>query len=170
MYTDIPFWLSLVFMLGGLAALAWSSDFFVDGAAAVAKLLGISPFIIGMVIIGFGTSAPELSVALQSFAWGSTDLTLGDIIGCAISNILLLLGLAAVIRPIKLDKTTQKREIPFYVVVILTFIALILSARFSSGSIGRIGGFILLGLFGVLLYFTISTARKNMSKASIRTI
>ena len=66
MYTDIPFWLSAVFMFGGLAALAWSSDFFVDGAAAVAKLLGISPFIIGMVIIGFGTSAPELCVSTMS--------------------------------------------------------------------------------------------------------
>ena len=66
MYSDIPFWLSLVLMLGGLAVLAWSSDVFVDGAAAVAKALGISPFIIGMVIIGFGTGAPELCVSTMS--------------------------------------------------------------------------------------------------------
>ena len=71
MYSDIPFWLSVVFLFGGLAALAWSSDLFVDGAAAVAKILGISPFIIGMVIIGFGTSAPELCVSLQSKSRGT---------------------------------------------------------------------------------------------------
>ena len=56
MHPDIPFWLSLVLMLGGLAVLAWSSDVFVDGAAAVAKAIGVSPFVIGMVVIGFGTT------------------------------------------------------------------------------------------------------------------
>jgi cation:H+ antiporter len=66
MYTDVPFWLSLVMIVAGLAALAWSSDLFVDGAAKVAKALGISPFVIGMVIIGFGTSAPELCVSVMS--------------------------------------------------------------------------------------------------------
>ena len=59
MYADVPLWLSIVMILGGLAALAWSSGLFVDGAAQVAKMLGISPFVVGMVVIGFGTSAPN---------------------------------------------------------------------------------------------------------------
>ena len=66
MYSDIPLWLSILFIVGGFVALAWSSDAFVDGASIVARVLGISPFIIGMVIIGFGTSAPELCVSLMS--------------------------------------------------------------------------------------------------------
>ena len=100
MYTDIPFWLSAVFMFGGLAALAWSSDFFVDGAAAVAKLLGISPFIIGMVIIGFGTSAPELCVSTMSGLSGHSNLSLGNAYGSCIFNIAMILGVATLIFPL----------------------------------------------------------------------
>ena len=100
MYTDIPFWLSLVFMLGGLAALAWSSDVFVDGAAIIAKALGISPFIIGMVIIGFGTSAPELCVGVMSGLSGHADLSLGNAYGSCAFNIAVILGVAVLIFPL----------------------------------------------------------------------
>lgn len=100
MYTDIPFWLSLVFMLGGLAALAWSSDFFVDGAAAVAKLLGLSPLIIGMVIIGFGTSAPELCVSMISGLSGHANLSLGNAYGSCVFNIAIILGVSTLIFPL----------------------------------------------------------------------
>ena len=75
MYTDIPLWLAIVFVVGGLAALAWSSDVFVDGAATAARMLGISPFIVGMVVIGFGTSAPELCVSVLSGASGDRKST-----------------------------------------------------------------------------------------------
>lgn len=100
MYTDIPFWLSLVFMLGGLAALAWSSDVFVDGSASLAKALGISPFIIGMVIIGFGTSAPELCVSVMSGLSGHANLSLGNAYGSCIFNIAVILGVAVMIFPL----------------------------------------------------------------------
>ena len=100
MYSDIPFWLSIVFLFGGLAALAWSSDLFVDGAAAVAKLLGISPFIIGMVIIGFGTSAPELCVSTMSGLSGHANLSLGNAYGSCIFNIAMILGIATLIFPL----------------------------------------------------------------------
>ena len=100
MYTDIPFWLSLAFMLGGLAALAWSSDFFVDGAAAVAKLLGLSPLIIGMVIIGFGTSAPELCVSTISGLSGHANLSLGNAYGSCVFNIAIILGVSTLIFPL----------------------------------------------------------------------
>ena len=100
MYSDIPFWLSLVLMLGGLAVLAWSSDVFVDGAAAFAKALGISPFIIGMVIIGFGTSAPELCVSTMSGLSGHANLSLGNAYGSNIFNIAMILGIAVLIFPL----------------------------------------------------------------------
>ena len=87
-------------MFGGLAALAWSSDLFVDGAAAVAKLLGISPFIIGMVIIGFGTSAPELCVSTMSGLSGHANLSLGNAYGSCIFNIAMILGVATLIFPL----------------------------------------------------------------------
>ena len=100
MYSDIPFWLSAVFMLGGLFALAWSSDVFVDGAAALARKLGISPFIIGMVIIGFGTSAPELCVSTMSGLAGHSNLSLGNAYGSNIFNIAVILGVAVMIFPL----------------------------------------------------------------------
>ena len=100
MYSDIPFWLSVVFLFGGLAALAWSSDLFVDGAAAVARTLGISPFIIGMVIIGFGTSAPELCVSTMSGLSGHANLSLGNAYGSCIFNIAMILGVATLIFPL----------------------------------------------------------------------
>jgi len=90
----------MVFMLGGLAALAWSSDFFVDGAATLAKALGISPFIIGMVIIGFGTSAPELCVSVMSGLSGHANLSLGNAYGSCIFNIAVILGVAVMIFPL----------------------------------------------------------------------
>ena len=100
MYTDIPFYLSMIFMFGGLAALAWSSDVFVDGSAAIAKALGISPFIIGMVIIGFGTSAPELCVSVMSGFSGHANLSLGNAYGSCIFNIAVILGVSVLIFPL----------------------------------------------------------------------
>ena len=100
MYTEISLWLSIVFMLGGLVALAWSSDVFVDGAAALAKAFGISPFIIGMVIIGFGTSAPELCVSTMSGLSGHANLSLGNAYGSCAFNIAVILGVAVMIFPL----------------------------------------------------------------------
>ena len=87
-------------MLGGLSALAWSSDVFVDGSAALARKLGISPFIIGMVIIGFGTSAPELCVSTMSGMSGHANLSLGNAYGSNIFNIAVILGVAVMIFPL----------------------------------------------------------------------
>ena len=86
MYADIPFWLTIAFMLGGLGLLAWSANLFVDGAESVARSFGISPFVIGMVVIGFGTSAPELAVSAISGVMGHSNLSLGNAYG---SNIVL---------------------------------------------------------------------------------
>ena len=77
MYADIPFWLAIAFMLGGLWLLAWSANLFVGGAESVARSFGISPFLIGMVVIGFGTSAPELAVSAISGGMGHSNLSLG---------------------------------------------------------------------------------------------
>ena len=100
-YADIPFWLSLVFVFGGIFALTWASDWFVDGSAAIARMLGISPFVIGMVIIGFGTSAPELCVSAMSGLTGHANLSLGNAYGSCIFNVAIILGIAALILPLR---------------------------------------------------------------------
>ena len=146
MYTEIPFWLSIVFMLGGLAALAWSSDVFVDGAAAVAKALGISPFIIGMVIIGFGTSAPELCVSTMSGLSGHANLSLGNAYGSCIFNIAMILGVATLIFPL-----VVKPSVSFVAGPGLALVSLFSMWILRDGVCSRTEAWILLGAFFVIL-------------------
>ena len=146
MYTDIPFWLSAVFMFGGLAALAWSSDFFVDGAAAVAKILGISPFIIGMVIIGFGTSAPELCVSTMSGLSGHANLSLGNAYGSCIFNIAMILGIATLIFPL-----VVKPSVSYVAGPGLAAISLFSMWVLKDGICSRMEAWALLGAFFVIL-------------------
>ena len=146
MYSDIPLWLSLVLMLGGLAVLAWSSDVFVDGAAAVARALGISPFIIGMVIIGFGTSAPELCVSTMSGLAGHANLSLGNAYGSNIFNIAMILGIAVLIFPL-----VVRPSVSFVAGSGLAAISLFSLWVLSDGRCSRIEACLLLGAFLVIL-------------------
>ncbi len=104
-YAEIPLWLSVVFMVAGLAAIAWSSDAFVAGSAALARALGVSPFVVGMVVIGFGTSAPELCVSVMSGISGHANLSLGNAYGSCVFNIAVILGVAALILPLVVRPT-----------------------------------------------------------------
>ncbi len=146
MYTDIPLWLAVVFVVGGLAALAWSSDIFVDGAATAARMLGISPFIVGMVVIGFGTSAPELCVSVLSGAAGHSSLSLGNAYGSCTFNIAAILGLVALILPLKVKPATAFVAGPSLVLISLASYALL-----ADGACSRGEAFALLGAFLVLL-------------------
>ena len=146
MYGDIPFWLAALFVVGGLAALTWSSDFFIDGASALAKILGISPFIIGMVIIGFGTSAPELCVSAMSGFSGHSNLSLGNAYGSCIFNILVILGVAAIIHPIKVKPSVAFVAVPSLVAIsVFSFVLL------KDGGYSRADAIWQLALFAVLL-------------------
>ena len=133
-------------MAGGLAALAWSSDLFVDGAATVAKALGISPFIIGMVIIGFGTSAPELCVSTMSGISGHANLSLGNAYGSCIFNIAIILGVATLIFPL-----VVKPSVTFIAGPGLTLISFFSLIMLKDGSCSRVEAIILLAAFLVIL-------------------
>ena len=133
-------------MAGGLVALAWSSDLFVDGAAEVAKALGISPFIIGMVIIGFGTSAPELCVSTMSGLSGHANLSLGNAYGSCIFNIAVILGVATLIFPL-----VVKPSVSFVAGPGLAAISLFSMWVLRDGVCSRIEAWVLLGAFFVVL-------------------
>ena len=156
MYSDIPMWLSMVMMIGGLIALAWSSDVFVDGAAAVAKFLGISPFIIGMVIIGFGTSAPELCVSAMSGINGHSDLSLGNAYGSCIFNIAVVVGVAVLIFPLVVKPT-----ITFFAGPLLGGISVFSLFVLRDGVCSRGEAIILLSAFAVVLPFYCWYDQKN---------
>lgn len=168
MYTDIPFWLSLVFMFGGLAALAWSSDFFIDGAATLAKALGISPFIIGMVIIGFGTSAPELCVSAMSGLSNHANLSLGNAYGSCMFNIAVILGVSVMIFPL-----VVKPSVSFVAGPALSLITLFSIWVLRDGICSRPEALCLLTAFLVILplycWYDQRTKRANVSETKATT-
>ncbi|MCJ8315834.1 calcium/sodium antiporter [Idiomarina sp.] len=111
--------LSIVAVIIGLAVLVWSADKFVEGAAAVARHLGMAPLVIGMVIIGFGTSAPEMVVSAIASIDGNPALALGNAYGSNITNIALVLGITAVLAPIAVKSVVIRREMPVLIGITL---------------------------------------------------
>ncbi|WP_062380029.1 calcium/sodium antiporter [Demequina pelophila] len=123
--------LAILATLLGLALVAWSADKFVDGAAAVAQHLGMAPLLVGMVIIGFGTSAPELAVSAFAAADGEPGLALGNAIGSNIANIGLILGATAIVMPIAVRRGVLRSELPFVLLVTVLLAGLLVDRHLS---------------------------------------
>ena len=158
--TNIPLVLSIVFIFGGLFALAKSADVFVDAAAAIARGFGLSPMIVGMVIIGFGTSAPELVVSAIAGMSGHADLSLGNAYGSNIFNIGIILGITALIWPIKV-----KPSVNWFAVPLLLLTSAISWFVVSDGVFERTNGIWLLVAFAVLLPLYCWYDQKNSNAA-----
>ena len=109
---DISVWLSLAFIVGGLVALSWSADRFVEAAARLARAFGVSPLIVGMVIIGFGTSAPELAVSVLAALSDQSNLSLGNAYGSCTFNLGIILGVTAFISPIVVKPSVSFCGVP----------------------------------------------------------
>ncbi|MCD8534682.1 MAG: calcium/sodium antiporter [Verrucomicrobia bacterium] len=124
--------LPLLSIVMGLVLLVWSADRFVSGASATAKWLGMPPLLIGMVIVGFGTSAPEMVVSAIASAQGNPGIAMGNAYGSNIANIGLILGLTAVLSPIAFNPKALRRELPFVTLVTMLSIALVLDHRMGS--------------------------------------
>ncbi|ALM91186.1 MULTISPECIES: calcium/sodium antiporter [Alteromonas] len=137
-------------ILIGLPVLLWSAGKFVGGAASVANHFGVSPLLIGMLIIGFGTSAPEIIVSIFAAIQGNSGIALGNAYGSNIANILLILGLTALISPIAVKSNIIKKEIP--VLLGITFFA---SWQVLDQSVSKDDAFSLLGLFVLLISWSI---------------
>ena len=142
--------------LGGLAALAWSADKFVAGAAAVARYLGMAPLLIGMVVIGFGTSAPEMVVSAFAASGGDPEIALGNAFGSNIANIGLILGTTAIVLPIIVKRGILRKELPLLLVVTLVAWLLMSDGELSRGDAG-----VLALLLVVLLAWQILAARQD---------
>lgn len=143
-------------ILLGLVLLVWSADKFVDGAATSARYFGLSPLLIGMVIVGFGTSAPELVVSSFASIQGNSGIALGNAYGSNISNIALILGVTAVIRPITVHSTIIRKEIP-----ILLLISLLAGWQLLDGEVSTLDAIFLLFTFALLMGWTAVQARQK---------
>ncbi len=164
MYADVALWQSILMIVGGFAVLAWSSDAFVDGSAKIARALRISPFIVGMVVIGFGTSAPELCVSMMSGIAGHSNLSLGNAYGSCVFNIAVILGVAALIHPI-----VMRPSVTFFAGPVLMIVALFTLWVLRDGSCSRREAVILLSAFAVVmpLYCWYDQFMKNRRRADL---
>ena len=142
--------LQLALLALGFVMLVKGSDWFVDGAAGIAAKFHIPQIIIGLTIVAMGTSAPEAAVSITAAMGGSADITVGNIVGSNILNVLIILGLASAIVPIAVGKSTQKIDAPFMIAISAIFLAL-----GWDGTITRLDGVILLILFAAYIGYMI---------------
>lgn len=157
--------LPVLAMLAGLLLLLWSADKFVDGAAATARYAGMPPLLIGMVIIGFGTSAPEMVVSALAAMQGNPGLALGNAYGSNITNISLILGLTALISPIAVASQVVRKEIP-----LLLLVTLLSGAVLIDGQLNRLDALLLMGAFAVLMGWSIRQGLKERHDALDREV
>lgn len=148
--------LAILALVCGLILLVWSADRFVDGAAISAKHFGMPPLLIGMVIVGFGTSAPEMIVSAFAASQGNPSIALGNAYGSNITNIALILGLTALMKPISVHSQVLRKELP-----ILLAITALSAFLLYNNAISRLDALILLGVFVALMTWTIYTGLKK---------
>lgn len=137
---------AIIFLIG-LAVLSWSADRFVYGASALAKNIGVSPMIIGLTIVAMGSSAPEIMVSAMASWAGNTNTAIGNALGSNITNIALVLGLTALIKPLMVTSTTLKREMPILLLVNLLAVGMLMNLELS-----RFEGLVLISLFFLVLF------------------
>ncbi|MDZ4202203.1 MAG: calcium/sodium antiporter [Gallionella sp.] len=134
----------------GLALLVWSADRFVEGSASVARHFNMPPLLIGMVVVGFGTSAPEMTVSVLAAWQGNPGIALGNAYGSNIANIALILGLTALISPIAVHSRVLRKELP-----LLTGVTLLAAWQLWDGEISRVDALVLLGTFAAVMGWSI---------------
>lgn len=147
--------IEIALLIAGLVMILLGANWLVNGSSSIAKRFGISEFVIGLTIVGIGTSSPEMVVSFLSSLQGKADMAIGNIVGSNIFNTLLILGITALISPLTITKSNLKRDIPLNIIV--TVILILLGMNFTIFGVGknqlcRIDGVILLGIFILYLW------------------
>ena len=155
--------INLALLLIGFVFLIKGADIFVDGASDTARKFRVPKMLIGLTIVSFGTSAPELAVSIQSILSGKGDILLGNVVGSNVLNILLILGLASLVGTLRVNTATVKKEIPVLVLITLAFAALLSDKIFglAENIFTRQDGVVLLLFFCIFIYYLIGMARKK---------
>ena len=155
--------LTLILLAVGLAMIVFGADFLVEGASAIARRSGISEFVIGLTIVGFGTSCPELVVSITGALAGNSDVAIGNVIGSNSFNSLFILGLTAVISPVAITAKNKKRDIPIVIAVsmLLAFAGMFLG---KENGISRVEGAIFLLVFAAYMYYCFKQPAEDSSE------
>ena len=139
----------VLLLLLGLALIVFGADWLVDGSSAIARKAGISEFVIGLTIVGFGTSCPELVVSLTGALQGNADISVGNVVGSNVFNTLLILGLTAVIAPVAVTRSNRRRDIPIALLVTFLFAAFVTTGT----QITRVEGIVFLLVFAAYMFY-----------------
>ena len=156
--------LDTLFLVGGLALILLGANGLTDGAAAVAKRFKISDLVIGLTIVAFGTSAPELVISTMAALGGSAEMAIGNVVGSNIFNVLAIIGVTALVMPIKVGEGTLSKEIPLMILCSIVIALMANDMMLDGGSvniISRIDGLVLLGFFLIFLWYTFAIARSG---------
>lgn len=161
--------LPYILLIAGFAVLIKGADFLVDGATSIARRFNISDLVIGLTVVAFGTSSPELFVNLVAGIEGNTDIAIGNILGSNIANILLILGVSSIIHPLSVTKGTVWKEIPFSLLAVIVLGILandVVIDGAAASSLTRSDGLIFLSFFIIFMYYTfaIATEIKGMDE------
>ena len=155
-------------LIAGLATLLLGANYMVDASVAIAKRARISNFIIGLTIVGIGTSAPELFVGIKSALAGDGDIVMGNVVGSNIANILLILGITAAITPFAIERDTQRRDIPFGIAACIIMVLISSDALIpgiSENTVSRVDGIFLLMLFIAYMGYTVVMKARDPKQA-----
>ncbi len=152
--------LDIVYILLGLALLVKGGDYLVDGSVAIAKRAKLSEMVIGLTVVGFGTSMPELLVSAQSAWMGNSGIAIGNVVGSNISNIALILGLTSIVNVIPAQKITLKIDLPFMLLSFVLFVAIAM-----TGSVGRVAGVI--GVLMLICFVSYQVRQSRKAEAAL---
>ena len=155
---------NILLLILGFVLLIKGADIFVDGASSTARNFKVSKMLIGLTIVAFGTSAPEFAVSMSALSSGSTDMVLGNVIGSCILNILLILGVAAVIKPLKIHDNTVKKEMPLALLISTLLVVLMLDSKLGNGLINQVtrsDAIVILLFFTVFVYYLVTLAKQK---------
>ena len=160
--------LQVILLIIGFVVLIKGADVFVDGASSIALNLKLSKMLIGLTIVAFGTSAPEFAVSVKSIVSNNSDMVIGNVIGSNILNILLIIGICSLIKPIKVKNNTVKKELPIVMLFSALLFFLIKDDLFVSNvnMISRNDGFIIILFFTIFIYYLISIIRNKKDEDS----
>jgi len=159
--------MTYLLLIIGFALLIKGADYFVDGATKIAQTLRVSPMLIGLTIVAFGTSAPEASVSFIAAFEGNSDVAIGNVVGSNIFNATFILGVTAIVYPLAVQNDTIRKEIPFALLAAVALLLLISDVQLQYSDLNlitRTEGFILLLFFAVFLYYVFEMARNNRTQ------
>jgi cation:H+ antiporter len=154
--------LQFVLLILGIALLVKGADWLVDGASGLSSSFGVSPLFIGLTVVAFGTSAPELAVSISAAVKGSGSIAISNVIGSNIANIALVIGFSAILTPLAISKTTIRKELPFNILISFALMAMLL--RGAKYGLDRYDGVVLIIFLIIFMEYTLVMAKSDRAR------